>query len=56
MEGKVTLEEHWAIEETLGSNLRIAGVSDWLKEVHRRLQDVQDQRPFSRSDLSVRNR
>ena len=44
MDGKIALEEHWAIEETLASNSGMARVSDWMLGVRRRLLDVQDRR------------
>lgn len=44
MDGKIALEEHWAMEETLASNMEMARVSDWMAGVRRRLLDVQDRR------------
>ncbi len=44
MNGKIALEEHWAIEESLEGIMAMAGTSEWMRGVHRRLLEVQDRR------------
>jgi 2,3-dihydroxybenzoate decarboxylase len=44
VQGKIALEEHFAIPETLGSVKGIIGQTEWAAEVRRRLVDTEDLR------------
>ena len=44
MEGKIALEEHWAIEETLGASRGIAGSDDEWQKLHDALCDIHNMR------------
>lgn len=44
MDGKIALEEHWAIEETLGASRRIVGSDTAWRELHDRLCDIHHMR------------
>ena len=43
MQGKIALEEHFALEDTLGDSQRFAPASDW-PELKARLLDIQERR------------
>ena len=44
MDGKIGLEEHWAIPDTLGDSESLVGTSAGWDNVRRRLLDIQDER------------
>ena len=44
MDGKIALEEHWAVEETLHTSVKLVGEGDYWNDVQRRLLDVEDVR------------
>ncbi len=44
MDGKIALEEHWAVEETLHTSVKLVGEGDYWTDVRRRLLDVEDVR------------
>ncbi|NQV54424.1 MAG: amidohydrolase [Rhodospirillales bacterium] len=44
MDGKIGLEEHWAIPETMGDSEKLVGTSDGWDDLRRRLMDTQDER------------
>ncbi len=46
MDGKIAIEEHWAIDETLEGNMGMdrPNQTDWMLDVRRRMLDVHDER------------
>lgn len=44
MQGKIALEEHWAVQETLEGNRGMPANNDWMRDVQRRMLDVMELR------------
>ncbi|MEE2761309.1 MAG: amidohydrolase family protein [Pseudomonadota bacterium] len=44
MDGKIALEEHWAIQDTLGASEQLVGSSSGWGDIRRRLLDIHDER------------
>jgi 2,3-dihydroxybenzoate decarboxylase len=44
VQGKIALEEHFAVPDTLGSVAGVIGETEWAADVRRRLVDTQDMR------------
>ena len=44
MQGKIALEEHWSVPETMGDSERLVGTSEGWSDLRRRLLDIHDER------------